>query len=130
MEDALDSHKINLILNKLTQNQLPIQQLALLTKIRQILAIGDTCKTDYKAVMAETNIMQTISTVFSLRDDVGGADANGNSYHRLMKLEAGWIITNLGFGDSQVHEEIFNDKYGVINHINLILSSTDVMMIE
>jgi len=80
--------------------------------------------------MAETNIMQTISTVFSLRDDVGGADANGNSYHRLMKLEAGWIITNLGFGDSQVHEEIFNDKYGVINHINLILSSTDVMMIE
>jgi len=50
--------------------------------------------------MADTDIMQIISSVLSLRDDVGGADANGNSYHRLMKLEAGWIITNIGFGDS------------------------------
>ena len=57
MDKALDFQKIQLILNKLTQNQLPIQQLALLTKIRQILAVGNTGNPDIKAIMAETQIM-------------------------------------------------------------------------
>lgn len=47
-----------------------------------------------------------------------------------MKLEATWILTNIGYGDEDDIISVFDKKYGLSNHINLILQGKDLQMID
>lgn len=43
-----------------------------------------------------------------------------------MKLEATWILTNIGYGDEQDLMKIFDKKYSIYSHINSILEGNDL----
>ena len=63
-----------------------------------------------------------ISQVLELGD-------NTNQLIRYLKLEATWILIHLSFGQ-ECHEKIFDPKYQIINHLNLILKGNDIQMID
>jgi len=67
------------------------EQLAVLTKIRQEIANPKT-PPDIKGILADTNILHVLSQVLSLAE-------NQSPLVRYLKLEATWILTNIGFGD-------------------------------
>ena len=46
------------------------------------------------------------------------------------QLEATWILTNIGYGDEQDILAVFDKKYGISKHINLILQGKDLQMID
>jgi hypothetical protein len=47
-----------------------------------------------------------------------------------MKLEATWILTNIGYGDEEDIAQIFAGPYGFVDHLNRILKGNDLQMID
>jgi hypothetical protein len=47
-----------------------------------------------------------------------------------MKLEATWILTNIGYADEAEILLLFDDRYSIINHLNQILQGNDIQMID
>jgi len=47
-----------------------------------------------------------------------------------LKLEATWILTNIGYGDEDDIMKLFDEEYGFVAHINRILNSNDLQMID
>lgn len=74
-------------------------------------------------LLKETNILQMISQVLQFPDD-------SNSLVRYLKLEATWILTNIGYGTEEDIIQIFAEEYGFVAHINRILKSNDLQMID
>lgn len=59
-----------------------------------------------------------ISQVLDLGD-------NTNQLVRYLKLEATWILIHLSYGQN-CHSKIFDPKYQIIKHVNLILHGNDI----
>jgi len=74
-------------------------------------------------LLAETNILTMISQILQQQD-------NSHSLVRYLKLEATWILTNICFGDENAILQVFADQYGFVAHINSILNSSDLHMID
>jgi len=53
-------------------------------------------------------------------------DENGEAISRYLKLEASWILTNIGYGDENVLNYVFDPRYQIFNHLNNILQSDDL----
>jgi hypothetical protein len=49
---------------------------------------------------------------------------------RYLRLEASWILTNLSYAHEQDLILLFEPKFGFIEHINKILDSKDIIMID
>ena len=47
-----------------------------------------------------------------------------------MKLEATWILTNIGYGDEDEIIQIFADEYNLVKSLNMILNGQDLQMID
>jgi hypothetical protein len=69
---------------------------------------------DIKSIIANTNILTIVSQILSMND-------NQNLLIRYMKLEATWIMSNIGYGDEQDILAMFDSQYGIQAHVNRIL---------
>lgn len=119
-----NSAKIQYLLNLLSTSQTleNIEQLALITKVRQEMSSKDTAP-NIKDVILNTNILSIIQQILSFQD-------NSHEIIRYLKLEATWILTNIGYGDEDDILAVFDKKYGLSQHINLILQGKDLQMID
>ena len=78
-----------------------MQNLALITKIRQCFATGNTesvANDLLNVILSQTNLMEIIIKIFELNNESGEYDKNGDSIFRYMKLEATWILLNFSYG--------------------------------
>lgn len=78
---------------------------------------------DVQRVLKETNILSVVNNCLSIQDDI-------HPIIRYIKLEATWILTNIGYGNEEDIMEIFGDEYKFIDHINRILKGNDLQMID
>lgn len=74
---------------------------------------------DVEKLLNETDILKVLDNCLSVPD-------NQSINIRFLKLEATWILTNIGYGDEKEIECIFEDKYKFISHLNRILKGSDL----
>lgn len=117
-----NSQRVQYLLNLLTQRQNEaIEQLALITKVRQELADGEQTP-QIGEIVRQTGILEIISQIL-------GADG-GNDLTRYLKLEATWILTNLAYGSEQDLMVVLDSKFAIANHLNRILEGNDLQLID
>ena len=79
---------LNLIMA--TEGEGKLAQLAIMTEIRKLLAKLED-KIDVKGLLSETNILTIVDQVLAMNDQAG-------ELVRFLKLEATWVLTNIGYG--------------------------------
>lgn len=107
----------------------PIQQLAILVKLRQITggdALIDDLEGSIASLLEETNVLSIICQVLNSPDQAASfeyIDQYGESLIRFMKLEAMWTLINIGYGPENAIQEIFDPQYEpIIKYMNRILN--------
>ena len=78
---------------------------------------------DLKTILAETNVLDILSQIL-------GLDDAQSELVRFLKLEATWVLTNIGYGDEEDILQIFKEEHRFVNHINRILQGNDLQMID
>lgn len=99
-----------------------LDQLALLTKVRQELSVNQT-KFNIGDIIENTQILDILSQVFKTPD-------NSSELMRYLKLEGSWILTNLAYGTEKDTSTILSQKYGFLDFANSVLQSKDLQMID
>lgn len=99
-----------------------LDQLSLITEVRKQFSLSMD-EVDVQRVLKETNILSVVNNCLSIQDDI-------HPIIRYIKLEATWILTNIGYGNEEDIMEIFGDEYKFIDHINRILKGNDLQMID
>ena len=94
----------------------------MITKIRQEFSAHEMAP-DLKTILAETNVLDILSQIL-------GLDDAQSELVRFLKLEATWVLTNIGYGDEEDILQIFKEEHRFVNHINRILQGNDLQMID
>ena len=90
-----------------------MQKLAIFTKIRQFLSSAEVIgAVELKHLINQTQIIEVVMLALS------------NEPNRYIKLEAGWILTNIAYGDEDDFADLFTNP-NFVNIINSILQDAD-----
>ena len=110
--------KVQYIINVLKQTQppTPLDELALCHAIKKLLMDIYLCAQDFDRVVSETEILQTVASIF-LRDD-------SRELVDELKSVAMHIVVNLAVGEEV--PEIIQPKYGVLAEASRVLSRPSV----
>lgn len=120
-----------------------LDQLAILTKIRQELADGKE-EPQISEIIRDTNLLDIINQVLGLNDATNqhirflkvSINSQQNFCIRIfisthliwliVQLEATWILTNMAFGNESDLKVVLDSKYGIIKHLNRMLEGNDL----
>jgi hypothetical protein len=99
-----------------------LEQLAIVTRIRQEIS-NDKSITDEDLVqlVKNTNLMSLVLQIL---------EAPSSPDMKYLKLEAGWILTNIAYGSEDVLSMLFTDQF--IRVVNFILNEQpcDIQMVD
>ena len=87
-----------------------IEQLAILTKIRQILA-NETIRADTSKLLSQTSILPIIDQILAMQTD----DVSPDNLLKYLQLESVWILINLSYDGSRTDMEyILNPNFNIL----------------